>query len=118
LVLAEEDRRMLEFVGLESTKRRLRPRYGGRIELRRATCDAPRDQLVQMILKGCSELGVVCERGIGADEHALVGEVPFPEAIQGLELLRLQFESIGVPGIKRCGFAASVHQKIGPAALL
>jgi hypothetical protein len=40
-------------------------------------------------LEGGGELGVALEGGVGADEHASVGEMPLPEPVQRPKLLQL-----------------------------
>src|SRR6266850_7364183 len=92
---------MLELVGLEAAKWRLCPRLAGCVAWGADQCgDAFLEQFAQMILEGRCELGVTGEQGVGTDEQPLVGEVPFPEAIQGLELLRLLLEAVGVVSIE------------------
>ena len=78
IVLTEEDRRMLELVGFQSAKGRLRP-YPGAPDswLAGATWrNALLDELAQVFLECRSKLRAACELGVGAEIGTLVGEVP------------------------------------------
>ena len=77
IVLTEEDRRMLELVGFQSAKRRLRPYpralfVTGRGQGRNALLD----ELAQVLFECRSKLGAARELGVRAEIGALVGEVP------------------------------------------
>src|SRR5580693_4241137 len=110
---------MLEFVGLESAKWRLRPSPGrGIAPDATERSNASLDQLAQMILEGSRELGVGSECRIGADKLSLIGEVTAPECIECLQLLQLQLTTARVLRVDGSWFQTAIHEKIGSASPL
>jgi hypothetical protein len=110
---------MLELVGLETAKRRLRPGTGGGIAPAAAERrDAPLDQLAQVNLEGGREFSIALEGSVGADEHAPVGKMPLPKPVQRPKLLQLLLAALGVLRIHRGRLLAPINEKIRGTALL
>jgi hypothetical protein len=73
----QEDRRVLELVGFQSAKRRLLPYPGSLFVTGRGQgCNAPLDELAQVLFECRRKLGAARKLGVRAEIAALIGEVP------------------------------------------
>jgi hypothetical protein len=91
--------RMLEFVRLEATEGRASPQRRRRRGVGVHRRDAPLDQLAQGLLEAGGEF-IQGRIGVEAGEKgAAVGEMPLPEAAEGVELRQTLRAGSGVTGV-------------------